>query len=357
MSNSGVDDTPSGPPQRASAEVLSQRRIVSAKKARPSSGGSTPGASTESTRNPFATVTLSAPNSSQSQSVKPFSFGTTPSISNDTKDVNRTTFAGFSFATPATPSTAGPTDKGEGTVDALRKQRDEKLKKLKKTFASKMRQRFASGGFGGVLEDLNCYMGYRKAIIKPLKVALAKEEITEQKPLANQIEHRPVISAPTSQAAFSFGAVATSEPRQVQNSSSLPTVVDDDDAVPSEPTVEVEAISDPDWTSVLHLSKVKVFVRDDTKWKAIASGPLRVEKHNTKSKTNRIVIRDANTGNVLLNCSIPSGGKITPQVAKNKYYITFLSRRADDSDSKMFMMQTHGSDHEALLQILTEMSK
>jgi hypothetical protein len=316
-----------------------------------------PAATTASKSNPFASVNLSAPDSSQFQSVKPFSFGTTPSVSNDTKDANRSTFAGFSFATPATPSTDKPKDKDEGTVGALRKQRDERRNRLKKAFASKMRQRFASGAFGGVLEDVNCYLGYHSSMAKPLKEALAMEKITKQESLANRIDHRPVISAPASQATFSFGAVFTSEPRQAQDSSSLPIVVDDDDAVPSEPTVKVEPISDPDWTTVHHISKVKVFVDNEGKWKSIAGGPLRVEKHNTKAKTHRIVIRDANTGKVLLNCSIPSGGKISPQVAKNKYFITFISRRAEDGDSKMFMLQTHASHHEPLLQMLTDMSK
>ena len=297
-------------------------------------------------------------------------------MSNDAKEVGRGSFGGFSFAKPRAEE---PTNEGDGAIEVLKKQRDERLRKLKMVFASKMRQRFSSGALVGpdILEDISCCIGYSKAIDKPLDDALNKEEIiTEVKecpvpvqdpptvsaiaapvPFSFGAAVAPMVSATAAPVPFSFGAAITTQPSHVPASASAPIDVDNDDAVPSEPPVKVEPISDPDWNTVHQVSKVKVFVDNDGKWKSIASGPLRVEKHTTKAKNNRIVIRDGNTGKVLLNCSIPSGGTITPQVAKNKYFVTFFSRRVDDTESKMFMMQTQATHHEALLKILTELSK
>ena len=170
----------------------------------------------------------------------------------------------------------------------------------------------------------------------------------------------PMVSATAAPVPFSFGAVISTQPSHVPASASAPIDVDNDDAIPSEPPVEVGSISDPDWNTVHQVSNVKAFVNNVGKWATIAAGPLRVEKHTTKAKNNRIVIREGNTGKVLLSCSIPSGGAITPRVEGNKYYVTFFSRRVDDTESKIFMIQTPSSDHEAheaLLKILTELSK
>ena len=146
------------------------------------------------------------------------------------------------------------------------------------------------------------------------------------------------------------------EPSHVPISTSAPTV-DDDDAIPSEPAVKAEPSTDPDWTTVHQVNKVKAFVSNDEKWKSIATGGLRVEKHNTKAKSNRIVVRNETTGKVILNCSIPSGGYVAPQIAKEKYFVTFYSRRLQDEVDKRFMIQTNSTQHAALLEILRELSK
>ena len=131
--------------------------------------------------NPFSSVSLVAPGSSLHQSAQPFSFGTTAPVANDAKNASRGTFAGFSFATPETVIL---TDKRDSAIEALTKQRDERMKLMKKAFASKMRERYSCGdtAVSGFLGDLNIYAGFHIVIEKPLAEALHKEETEAQQP-------------------------------------------------------------------------------------------------------------------------------------------------------------------------------
>jgi RanBP1 domain len=271
-------------------------------------------------------------------------------------------------------------DQGGDSIDALKKQRDERLATMQKLFAEKMRERVALGASGGLLEDCNCFLGYYKAIEKPVNDALARQTArTQERPAAQATPPVAAANPPAPKAMFSFGATAeknsTSNPTTTGVSFSfssatpapgLPltpapastTSVDtDDDAVPSEPRVEVEHVSDPDWTTVHDVGKVKFYVSADGKWNQRASGPLRVEQSNIKASSRRIVIRDANTGKVHLNCSIVKDMPIISQVAKQKYYIKFVSRQIDDDDDTRYMLQTYPADHEKLVETMKEMAR
>ena len=281
------------------------------------------------------------------QSTPSFSFGSTKAssqASSQSKDANPTPFGGFSFPKPPVEIRTNAGVQG-GSGKSMKQQQDQKLQELKKVFSSKMRERFATRSNGGVLDDFQCFLGYYSAIVNTGEGPSNDNEA---------VKKQPEISTLTSAKPFSFGLTVPTA--SVSGQSIVPNSMDED-AVPSEPPVAVEEVSDPDWTTVHKVAKVKFFVDNDRKWNSVASGPLRVERHNSKPKSSRIVIRDGTTGKVLLNCSIPSGGKFTPQIAKNKYFITFFSQRAEDDKTKMFMLQTHASHHTKLLEILTDLSK
>jgi hypothetical protein len=165
---------------------------------------------------------------------------------------------------------------------------------------------------------------------------------------------------PSSAFTFSF---PTSSNTQVSESNAPPVSTistdqeNDTDQMPSEPKTEVEQVSDPNWSTILEVSKAKFYTHSNQKWNPCASGILRVEQHTTQQSNRRVVIRDASTGKVHLNCSIPKGTPITPKVVKEKYYITFVSRRLEDDMDMMFMLQTHRAEHATLLRTMEDMSK
>lgn len=264
------------------------------------------------------------------------------------------------------------------STDALKKQRDRRHEIMKKVFAAKMRERDVLGATGGLLEDCNCFLGYYKAIEKPVNDALARE--TAQKQEASVEQTTPhCVTVPTKKEMFTFDATTEKKPAanltttgvsfsfsSATPGSGLPptpsvtsaSVDADDDAIPSEPRVEVEYVSDPDWTTVHDVRKVKFYVFADGKWNPRASGSLRVEKNKSKPSNRRIVIRDVNTGKVHLNCSIAKQMPISAEVSnKHKVYIKFVSRQAEDEDGTSYMLQTLNTDHPKLFETLEEMAR
>jgi RanBP1 domain len=271
-------------------------------------------------------------------------------------------------------------DQSGNDVEALKKQRDGRLSTMKTLFAEKMRERDMIGAYGGLLEDCNCFLGYYKAIEKPVNDALARQTASTQvQPAAQATPHVAAANPPAPKAMFSFSATAeknlTSNPTTTGVSfsfssgtpapglpptpapASAASVDIDDDAVPSEPRVEVEHVSDPDWTTVHDVGKVKFYVFVDGNWSQRASGTLRVDQSNSKASSRRIVIRDANTGKVHLNCSIVKDMPIMAQIVKQKYYIKFVSRQIEDDDDTRYMLQTNHRDHEKLVETLKEMAR
>jgi hypothetical protein len=268
-------------------------------------------------------------------------------------------------------------DHAGDSIEVLKKQRDRRLETMKKLFAAKMRKRDVLGATGGLLEDCNCFVGYYKVIEKPVNDALARHLTREQELSVAQVApHGVAANPPTKKSSLTFGVTAEKKPTvnptttgvsfssvtpapglpPTPNVTSAASVDVDDDAVPSEPRVEVEHVSDPDWTTVHVVRKVKFYVFGDGKWNQRAPGSLRVKQNNNKPSNRRIVIRDTNTGKVHLNCSIAKQMPIVSHVTKQKYYIIIVSRQAEDEDGTKYMLQTLKGDHEKLVDTLTEMA-
>ena len=319
--------------------------------------------------NPFASVYLSAPAAYPFQSTN---LTTSPAAASFNFNQPST---GFGFG--AKSHAAKKDNSGGDYIEALKKERDQNLKELNKTFGAKMREREALGATSlGMLEDMNCYLGYYAAIQKPVEDALAAEEAKNTKPVATRVAAAASPPAPAAKL-FSFDASASSEkssstPRANFSFSvptnapvlspaapapSIPPPADDDDGVPSEPRTEVEASSDPDWTIVHEARKVKHYVFLDGKWDPRGAGPLKIEKSNIKSAIRRLVIRDPSTGKVRLNCGIPKSMPVLGKVNKNKYFITITTRRVEDMSAQKFMLRTNKEDYEPMLKTLKELSE
>lgn len=128
-----------------------------------------------------------------------------------------------------------------------------------------------------------------------------------------------------------------------------------------EPTVVAAAAEDPDWTQVAEFDKVRFSRLDKTDagkptYATFGTGTLRLQRHADKS--HRMLMRDSTGLKVLVNMKIAGTYQFQEQATKNGTYgvIRCFGVNAGSSDVKIYVMKTFLETGKALHKKLEELS-
>lgn len=311
------------------------------------------------TTNPFGAINLSsAAKPANSLGSAGFSFGANNGLKADPP--------AFNFGKSSNHATKSGTAKAPSS--AVTKER---LDRLREAGIAKLRQVDEMGGRTDLLRDIQCFLAYRAAIVKPVQTVTPPPVSAAATATAPSVASPPVAPAPkpfgnfarpadtsaTKKSTFAFGPAATAPAPSV--AAPAPVGGDNDSGFPTEPSKEAERNSDPEYNTLYDVNKVKFYAMEGEKWKGFATGPLRIDQHVSLG-SRRMVLRDSQSGKVHLNLSI-SKGMTFKKIEKGsgvklRKYISFMGIRNEKVGSEMFMFSTSLEDHTNLLAKLCELA-
>jgi hypothetical protein len=126
------------------------------------------------------------------------------------------------------------------------------------------------------------------------------------------------------------------------------TAPDNDDGAVEDtydPNDQIQRDADPDWSDTGEYERVRFFKHgSDGKLAKFCSGTLRLQKHTSKSNISRMILRNLNGSEVLINIGITHNMPFTLSFEKNTGKIIFKGTNSVELGPEVFTITCKGSD-------------